>query len=95
MDTLKMFGFTEDQFNTLINQKPRSHNTDGLANTSHEQLVKILNLKKKQIETELHAEFLIEYLKAGVIPVGLQVRNEPGLFVENPKFLETWTHIAN
>ncbi|KAJ1092290.1 hypothetical protein NDU88_005401 [Pleurodeles waltl] len=39
--------------------------------------------------------FCIKERTSGTIPNGLQVRNEPGLFVENRKCIETWTLIVN
>lgn len=95
MDSFKTFGFTEDQFYKLLNQHPRSGATSVTNRSGHEELMKILNLRKKLIRTVLHAEFFMGYLRAGVIPLVLRIRNEPGLFTENKKFLEIWSHIAN
>ncbi|KAJ1203861.1 hypothetical protein NDU88_007642 [Pleurodeles waltl] len=55
----------------------------------------LVNLKKKMKRIEAHANFILEYLKAGVIPMGLRVRNIPGLFAEIRKFLEKLSLIAN
>lgn len=95
MDTFKVFSFSEDQFNKLVNSSDKNTNTISTTNSDTEQWKELWNLKKKTIRTELHSDFLIQYCKKGMIPKGLQVRNEPSLFVKNEKFVETWTFIAN
>lgn len=95
MDTLRTFGFTEDQFKQLIGDSSKTINSLTLSNKDDEKWNKLWNLKKKMIRTELHSEFIIQYCRKGIIPVGLQIRNEPGLFVNNEKFKESWTLIAN
>ncbi|KAJ1134866.1 hypothetical protein NDU88_001312 [Pleurodeles waltl] len=36
-----------------------------------------------------------EYLRSNVIPVGLQVRNEPAIFIEDPKYRTNFSFVAN
>ena len=51
-----------------------------IPNPKQDLIEKIEHLKKKHVRTELHARMLTEYLKSGIIPLGLQIRNVPGIF---------------
>ncbi|XP_078515088.1 uncharacterized protein LOC144773887 [Lissotriton helveticus] len=59
--------------------------------TLPEQLEK---LRKKQVRLQLMILMLTDYLKSEVIPVGLQVRNIPGIFTDNPKYVSNFSYIG-
>ncbi|KAJ1082448.1 hypothetical protein NDU88_002616 [Pleurodeles waltl] len=95
MDSLQTSGFSEDQFLALKGKDTNGDNRGMVIKEYDEDGFSLINLKKKMKRVEAHANFILEYLKAGVIPMGLRVRNSPGLFADIRKFLEKWSLIAN
>ncbi|KAJ1176906.1 hypothetical protein NDU88_002173 [Pleurodeles waltl] len=95
MESIKTFGFSEEDLAKLLEQPRSGSGTPISSNQPKEGWFKLLELKKKTKRTELHADYILEYLRAGIIPAGLRVRNIPGLFVEIRQFLEKWSLISN
>lgn len=48
---------------------------------------------KRKKRTDLHGHFLLEHLKAGTIPRGLQIRNIPVIFTEDPLYKKGYSYI--
>lgn len=69
--------------------------TTPIDSTLNEKVNKLERLEKKLIRTRLHGHALTQYLQANVIPIGLQVLNEPAIFVDNPKFKGKFSFISN
>ena len=63
-------------------------------NPRQDLIEKIEYLKKKHVRTELHARMLTQYLKSGIIPLGLQIRNVPGIFREDKRFRSGFSNLA-
>ncbi|KAJ1137308.1 hypothetical protein NDU88_003720 [Pleurodeles waltl] len=95
MESIKTFGFSEEDLAKLLEQPRLGTGTFTSSNQPKEGWFKLLELKKKTKRTELHADYILEYFRAGIIPAGLRVRNIPGLFVEIRQFLEKWSLISN
>ncbi|KAJ1202135.1 hypothetical protein NDU88_005936 [Pleurodeles waltl] len=95
MESIKTFGFSEEDLAKLLDQPRSGSGTSISSNQPKEGWFKLLELKKKTKRTELHADYILEYLRAGIIPAGLRVRNIPCLFVEIRQFLEKWSLISN
>lgn len=85
-----------DEYIAKIVSGPSLFSAQPLIVTNPRQVLidKIEKAKKKHVRTELHARMLTEYLKAGIIPQGLQVRNVPGIFREDPKFKGKFSNIS-
>lgn len=90
-DTLS---FTESHIQDLINA-PSPFSNISLSTTAKQQneSEKLTRLHKKRIRTELHGHFLLEHLKAGTIPWGLQVKNIPVIFIEDPVYKKGFSAI--
>ncbi|XP_078503741.1 uncharacterized protein LOC144762432 [Lissotriton helveticus] len=95
MATLKSFGFSDEDFASMVGSSVNFDNINPNTIDKSEDFVKLLALKKKSIRIELHGKYILDYLKAGVIPQGLQIKNIPGLFIQVKHFLERWSLIAN
>ncbi|KAJ1200866.1 hypothetical protein NDU88_004687 [Pleurodeles waltl] len=95
MESIKTFGFSEEDLAKLLDQPRSGAGTSISMNQPKEGWYRLLELKKKAKRTEIHADYILEYLRAGIIPSGLRVRNTPGLFVEIRQFLEKWSLISN
>lgn len=90
-DTLS---FSENHIQNLITAP--SHFSAVKLSTSAKQLhevEKLTRLHKKHIRTELHGHFLLEHLKAGTIPWGLQVKNLPVIFVDDAEYKKGFSFI--
>ncbi|KAJ1124910.1 hypothetical protein NDU88_003357 [Pleurodeles waltl] len=61
----------------------------------NEKINKLERLEKKLVRTRLHGHSLTKHLQSNTIPMGLQVMNEPDIFVDNPKFKEGFSFISN
>ena len=91
----EVVGYTDDYIAQLLCGP--SLFTDGPSVTPDPKLdliTKLEHLKKKHTRTELHARMLTEYLKAGIIPLGLQIRNVPGIFREDIRFRSGFSNLA-
>lgn len=91
-DTLS---FSEDHIQRLIST-PSLFPTVKLSTTAQTQneSEKLIRLPKKLIRTELHGYFLLENLKAGTVPWGLQVKNVPVIFTKDPEYKKGFSCIS-
>ncbi|KAJ1162690.1 hypothetical protein NDU88_003157 [Pleurodeles waltl] len=61
----------------------------------HEKITKLERIKKKLVRTQLHGHLMKEHLRSNVIQVVLQLRNEPAIFIEDPKYRNNFSCVAN
>ncbi|KAJ1190682.1 hypothetical protein NDU88_000004 [Pleurodeles waltl] len=92
-DTLS---YTEDYINRLVSGSSFIEATPTIVvDALQEKITKLERIKKKFTRTQLHGHLMKEYLRSNVIPVGLQIRNEPAIFIEDPKYRTNFSFVAN
>ena len=91
----EVVGYTDEYIARLLSGPSLfSEGPSRLPNPKQDLVGKLENLKKKHTRTELHARMLTEYLKSGIIPLGLQIRNVPGIFRDDKRFRSGFSNLA-
>lgn len=56
---------------------------------------KLLHLKKREVDLDLHGLFLSDYFRSKKIPRGFRVKNVPTIGRQNPEFCRKWIGVLN
>lgn len=63
--------------------------------TSDDLIRELKRLRKKKTDLELHGQTLSEYYRAGKIPRGFRIRNQPTIGRHKPEFCTKWCEVSN
>ncbi|OCT74569.1 hypothetical protein XELAEV_18033554mg [Xenopus laevis] len=56
---------------------------------------KLLHLKKREVDLDLHGLFLSDYFRSKKIPRGFRIKNVPTIGRQNPDFCRKWIGVLN
>lgn len=94
----ELLSYTEEYINQLTKDLSTtflSTSVPPIDITLNDKIARLERLEKKLIRTRLHGHLFTRYLQENIIPVGLQIKIEPVIFVDVPKFKEGFSYVAN